>query len=85
MVIKDDTPGLELNTEMHAKSENPKTLPVGYDYEIPMSLNAEICLSEFRPIDKAASAANSNKTTKVTKVEELIDTSDFLYNAFVDA
>ena len=88
MVIKDDTPGLELNSEMHPNSQNPKTLPTSYEYEIPMSLNAEICLSEFRPSDKAPSAT-SNKTAKVTlvvnKVEGLIDNSDFLYDAFADA
>lgn len=28
--------------------DNPRTLPKGYDYEVPMSLNAETNLSEYR-------------------------------------
>ena len=52
MAIKDDTPGFYLNTEMHPNSTNPRTLPAGYDYETPLSLNAETCLSEYRNIDK---------------------------------
>ena len=48
IAIKDDIPSLHLNDQMHANSENPKTLPPGYDYEVPLSLNAETNLSEFR-------------------------------------
>lgn len=53
MAIKDDIPGLPLNTEKNpGGSENPRTLPVGFDYEVPLSLNAETCLSEFRNVEK---------------------------------
>ena len=49
IVVKDDTPGFYLNTEMYEESKDiPRTLPKGYDYEVPMSLNAETCLSEYR-------------------------------------
>ena len=52
IVIKDDTPGFHLNDQLHPNSENPKTLPHDYDYEVPLSLNAETNLSEFRQIEK---------------------------------
>ena len=52
MTVKDDTPGFYLNKEMHPNNSNPRTLPAGYDYEIPLSLNAETCLSEFRNVEK---------------------------------
>ena len=47
MTIKDDIPGFHLNSQLNPNSQNPKTLPVGYEYEIPLSLNAETCFSEF--------------------------------------
>lgn len=50
--IKDDTPGFYLNDIMRENSENPRTLPPNYDYEVPLSLNAETNLSEFRNKEK---------------------------------
>ena len=52
MAIKDDIPGFHLNHVLHPNSENPVTLPLGHDYEIPLSLNAETCFSEFKNIEK---------------------------------
>ena len=57
MTVKDDTPGFYLNKEMHPNNSNPRTLPAGYDYEIPLSLNAETCLSEFRNVEKVVPAS----------------------------
>ena len=98
MTIKDDTPGFYLNTDMHPNSNNPRTLPSGYDYEVPLSLNAETCLSEFRNIEKVvvppsplASARSKNgakgnsSSTNVVAIkdeEAAQDTSDLLYNAY---
>ena len=52
MTVKDDTPGFYMNAEIHPNSTNPRTLPAGYDYEVPLSLNAETYLSEFRNVEK---------------------------------
>lgn len=52
-VIKDDTPWFHLNSEMQPGTEDPKTLPKGFDYEVALSLHAETCLSEFRQVEKA--------------------------------
>ena len=54
MAIKDDIAGFHLNTLLWPNSEHPQTLPQGFDYEIPLSLNAETCMSEFRNIEKKA-------------------------------
>ena len=84
MTIKDDIPGFHLNTQIFEENGNPKTLPRGYQYEIPLSLNAEICFSEFVNIEKKEKPA-ANKTVKVANlVEDLRDTSDILYNAYLD-
>ena len=61
MAIKDDIPGYHLNNVLHANSENPVTLPAGYNFEIPLSLNAETCFSEFRNVEKIPK--NSKLTT----------------------
>ena len=44
MVIKDDTPGDPINTAQD-KERNLVCLPKGNNFEIPMSLNAETCVS----------------------------------------
>lgn len=62
MTIKDDLPGMFLNSELNPNSEHPKTLPLGYDYDIPLSLNAESCLSEFRNIDKKTVVKKNTST-----------------------
>ena len=60
MAIKDDIPGFdEMNLVKHPGSENPLSLPSGYDYEVPLSLNAETCFSEFRNIEKVTDKTNS--------------------------
>ena len=59
MAIKDDIPGFHLNSVLHPSSENPMTLPTGFDYEIPLSLNAETCLSEFRNIEKPTKSSST--------------------------
>ena len=60
MAIKDDIPGLPLNSEKNpGDSENPRTLPMGFDYEVPLSLNAETCLSEYRNVEKADKGGKS--------------------------
>ena len=66
------------------------TLPTGFDYEIPLSLNAETCLSEFRNVEKVpkssgGSAKNNNKNAEENKEENTTDLSDLLYNAYSDA
>ena len=45
--LKDDTPNHFANTH---KKENGEfaTLPDGFNYDVPLSLNAEVCLSQFR-------------------------------------
>ena len=60
--IKDDTPAFYLNNEKKANGDLA-TLPDqvktegieedNFTYEIPMSLNAEVCMSEFRNVEKA--------------------------------
>ena len=65
MCIKDDIPGFYLNTLLQPDSSNPRTLPTGFDYEVPMSLNAEICLSEFRNVEKIPAEARENKRNNV--------------------
>lgn len=47
LVIKDDIPGFHLNTVWVEESKYPRTVPPGHEYEVPLSLNAETCLSEF--------------------------------------
>ena len=66
------------------------TLPTGYDYEIPLSLNAETCLSEFRNVEKApknsgGSARNNRNGAEENKEENGTDLSDLLYNAYSEA
>ena len=92
MAIKDDIPGFHLNTVRHPGSENPMTLPTGYDFEIPLSLNAETCLSEFRNVEKApksgSGSARNNKhhvEGESKKEDDAADLSDLLYNAYSDA
>ena len=86
MAIKDDIPGFYLNEELHPNSENPKTLPFGYDYEVPLSLNAETNLSEFRNKEKPPTTAQGKSNTQVqTLLDDLKDLSDLLYNAYGDA
>lgn len=58
MVIKDDTPGDPINV-VKDKENNFVTLPNGSNFEIPMSLNAEICLSQFRNVEKEVKDDNS--------------------------
>ena len=85
--IKDDLPGMLLNTLLCPDSENPRTLPMGYDYDVPLSLNAESCLSEFRNIDrKPITKKNSNiSANNGAADEDMEDSSDFLYNAYSEA
>ena len=90
MAVKDDIPGFHLNKVKHPGSDNQMTLPTGFDYEIPLSLNAETCLSEFRNVEKApkssgGSARNNNKNSEENKEENATDLSDLLYNAYSDA
>ena len=47
-MIKDDIPGHHLNTIPVEGTEHFKTVPQGFEYEVPLSLNAEICVSEYR-------------------------------------
>ena len=51
MVIKDDTPGDPINAAKD-KENNLVCLPKGNNFEIPMSLNAETCVSQFRNVEK---------------------------------
>ena len=60
LTIKDDTPGFYLNN-VHKANGELATLPdqvaaygitEEFKYEVPMSLNAEICMSEFRNVEK---------------------------------
>ena len=85
--IKDDLPGMLINNILHENSENPKTLPPGYDYDVPLSLHAESCLSEFRNIDKMPvekkKSSTSAKDAKENEEDE--DPSDLLYNAYTEA
>ena len=47
-------------------------------------MNAEICFSEFINVEKKEKPV-ANKAVKVTNlVEDLRDTSDILYNAYLD-
>ena len=86
MCIKDDIPGFYLNTELHTDSQNPRTLPPGFDYEVPMSLNAEICLSEFRNKEKIPAETRENKHKNVLSLlDDMKDLSDMLYNAYADS
>ena len=93
MAIKDDIPSFYLNTDLHKGTENPKTLPTGFDYEVPLSLNAETCISEFKNPEKAIvadknkdNAANVVRSVTVTNMlEQFNDMSDLLYNAYSDA
>ena len=89
MAVKDDIPGFHLNKVKHPGSDNPMTLPIGFDFEIPLSLNAETCLSEFRNVEKApkssGGSARNNKNGEENKEEDLTDLSDLLYNAYSDA
>ena len=86
MCIKDDIPGFYLNTELQPDGQNPRTLPPGYDYEVPMSLNAEICLSEFRNIEKIPAEARENKHKNVLSLlDDMKDLSDMLFNAYADS
>ena len=82
MTIKDDIPGLHLNTILHQDSENAKTLPTGFDYEIPLSLNAETCFSEFRNVEKASKSSRKDNNDDEN---DPVDLSDLLYNAYQDA
>ena len=89
MAIKDDIPGFHLNSVLHDGSKNPKTLPLGYDYEIPLSLNAETCFSEFVNVEKKTTTA-SGKAVKVnnnknSEVDDMRDLSDFLFNSYAEA
>ena len=60
LTIKDDTPGFHLNNVHKANGELATLpdqvaaygIPEEFKYEVPMSLNAEICLSEFRNVEK---------------------------------
>ena len=72
------------------KPDWPKTLPTGFDYEIPLSLNAETCLSEFKnvvkPTEKDGKPSGGIKNINIANmVEDMEDTSDFLYNAYSEA
>ena len=86
MCIKDDIPGFYLNTELQPGSQHPRTLPPGFDYEVPMSLNAETCLSEFRNIEKIPAEARENRRNNVLSlIDDMKDLSDMLYNAYADS
>ena len=68
-----------------AGSEHPRTVPNGYEYEVPLSLHAETSISEFRLKEKAG-AANKVKNVQVSNLlADIADTSDFLYNAYSEA
>jgi len=76
MAIKDDIPGFYLNRDLHKGTENPRTLPTGFDYEVPLSLNAETCISEFKnpekpsAPDKKENGANVVRSVTVTNMLE---------------
>ena len=58
LVVKDDITGFVLHTELvEGGSEHKKTVPLGYDYEVPLSLHAETNLSEFRAKEKTSSTS----------------------------
>ena len=92
MAVKDDIPGFYLNTVLNPGSENPKTLPTGFEYEVPLSLNAETCFSEFRNIEKPAVLKKKEEAKEEVKnpgvrvmLNEDEDLSDLLYNAYSEA
>ena len=62
MAIKDDIPGFdELNKEKYVNySDYFMSLPSGYEYEVPLSLNAETCISEYRNVEKAQASDKGN-------------------------
>ena len=89
ITIKDDTPGFYLNDVLKANGE-PATLPdqvaseaikEEFKYEVPMSLNAEICMSEFRNVEKPKQAAKSNHKDDAA----IPDMSDILFNVYSEA
>ena len=49
--FKDDTPNLFLNDKKHPGTDEMATLPRGHEYDVPLSLNAEVCMSEFRNVE----------------------------------
>jgi len=85
LTIKDDIPRLHLNTELNEENKNyPKTIPTDFEYEIPLSLNAETCFSEFVNVEKNEKS-NSNKQGKINSMfDDMCDTSDLLYNAHTE-
>ena len=76
--LKDDLPMHYLNTQ---KKENGEfaTLPDGYSYDVPLSLNAEICLSEFRNKEVEKRVVNQAPPAEVTELD------DTLFNAQIEA
>ena len=91
LVVKDDIPGHHLNTIPVEGTEHFKTVPQGFEYEVPLSLNAEVCVSEFRAKAKgnkpgARESQNNIKNVQIANmVAEFNDTSDFLYSAYSEA
>lgn len=58
---------------------------MGHDYEVPLSLNAEICFSEFVSVEKKE-RTSLGKAVKVSSlIEDMRDLSDLLYNAYAEA
>lgn len=58
---------------------------MGHDYEVPLSLNAETCFSEFVSLEKKE-RTSLGKAVKVSSlIEDMRDLSDLLYNAYAEA
>ena len=56
-------------------------VPADFQYEVPMSLNAEVCMSEYRNIEKGQPA----KRWGAAVDPHSQDTSDILFNVYQEA
>lgn len=84
-MVKDDIVGLPINKELVEGSEHPRTVPPGYKYEVPLSLHAETCLSEYKVKEKSNTSGKVKSIQVVNMLADFADNSDKLYNAYADA
>ena len=73
--LKDDIPYHYLNNKKRENGET-YTMPDGFKYDVPLSLNAEVCLSQFR---------NKEVKKPVVNLPESTELDDSLFTAQIEA
>jgi len=69
LVVKDDIPGLDLNTMRVEGNDQPRSVPPGFNYLDALSMHGETCMSEFSSLPQKPTGEKSKVQEKATVVK----------------